>query len=144
MVSLAGHAYAKKPFAFGYRQEYMPACAALLTRNRIPLASLGGKSGTGRIAGGGISVPIPTLRPAPEDPETLANLAGGLVIEQRPRNAIEAADVRTLGPSYYYQERPVIVFAKGKWTPQLSPLDMIVVGTAEAAEPGQQPTAPQP
>jgi hypothetical protein len=88
MVSLAGAPYAKKPFAFAYRREYIPACAALLRSNTTNVASFGVKSR--------VNPPIPTLRPASEDPETLANIAGGLVIEQRLGTAIEVADVRTL------------------------------------------------
>jgi hypothetical protein len=91
-VSLKGQAYTAQPYAYGFRKNFVPACKAKLTTG---LAGLGErfaaaqaeflKSGKGRtrVAAGKARppAPVPLQRPASwEDPETLANRAGGFAI----------------------------------------------------------------
>lgn len=157
-VSLKNKRYVMQPFAFNYRQEFNPACQAQLQDGLTALAKVMprfvakvGKKGKLVAIGKGktpVDIPLPTLRPGAEDPETLANLAGGLVIEHSPAPSLEVAGidgsaVRTIGPAYYYEAPVVIEFAKRPWTPDLSPPDFSLIGSAEAAEAPQEAHPPR-
>lgn len=99
-VSLDGQRYFDQPYAFAYRTQYMPHCAAQL---HTGLAALGERVRAAALVGGSVaaplpaslgeqfeaaararmeafSVPVPITRPDwSSDPETVANRAGRLV-----------------------------------------------------------------
>ncbi len=108
-TSLSGQRYADQPYAFFYRQNYVPACTAqlhagmsalarryfALLPSRRKIAALPRKP-----------VPSPQMRrPYLEDPETLANAAGRFTVKPvAPVVALAdapAKHVRMVGPAYY-------------------------------------------
>lgn len=111
MVSLTGQPYSKLPTAFAYRNSYNPACTCnSAAANATPLP--------GRVAVM-LRAPAPRVLPVPirrpqigEDPETLANRAGGFELATLPRQIDSVAratgpdgrDVRVVGPTYYYAQ----------------------------------------
>ncbi len=132
MVSVDGQPYTALPTAFRYRTEYDPSCschsaagatasgsgsmfdqlaaqAAALT----PGGAVGGPVGMPTPLVPAISAPTPLPAPAPgEDPETLANRAGGLLpqpVGTSPGTAVAAVSgagdqpkkIRVVGPEYY-------------------------------------------
>lgn len=136
MVSLSGQPYTALPAAFRYRKEYDPSCgcgsvAAYPAQTGYPLqdapantlASLAPGFDTGGAFPAPASqvlppapqpfVPLPPRRPTRyEDPETLANRAGGLLF-RRPVTASETArvgnltaddGVRIVGPEVFFPE----------------------------------------
>jgi hypothetical protein len=120
-VSLSGQRYFQQPNAFAFRQAFHPQCAvqlhagltslgqrvfATLPKATTPPAKFE-KAATKRMAAE--KVPIPILRPdRADDPETLANRAGGLVPAPiNPAATIVAEDgsiVRTVGDPYLFVE----------------------------------------
>ena len=143
-VSLKNKPYSTEPFAFTYRSSFNPVCAAQLKSGLATLAKVlpkpvvvasGKKRGRAVVA---MVPPIPRPRPIAEDPETLANFAGGLSIEM-PQSEIEVAGldaraIRTIGPAYYYEPPVQIDFTRRPWTPDLSPPDLSFIGSAYADE----------
>ena len=116
MVSLSGEPYSALPTAFLYRQKYDKSCTCHSAVAAAPQFTNFEADGTpaplASDASSMANIPMPRLRPddAGEDPETLANRAGGLVPEPVTAQAAateagETADgrkVRIVGPSYYY------------------------------------------
>jgi hypothetical protein len=126
MVSLAGEPYTLLPTAFRYRGEYDRACSCGKIATVPPAAGeIAGYTPVqgndpwafarrGEVIGPlGAVLPVPIARPEEsEDPETLANRAGGMVPE--PVEAPEATiaglgpdgkrTVRIVGPTYYYAQ----------------------------------------
>jgi hypothetical protein len=141
-VSLSGQPYTSLPTAFRYRTEFDPSCSCrtsqqtAATTNYFP--SVDAALATLRGARGGLSdaavqptiVPVPTPRPTmSEDPETLANLAGGLVPQPTAPLPAEAAvadlapdaggrHVRVVGPAYYYTLPPTVPEATSRTVAQ--------------------------
>lgn len=138
----SGKRYGDLPNAFLYRDSYVPACAIQLktgiaalvaryrsllpTRNRPAAVSLMRRL-----------VPVPQARPpASEDPETLANAAGGFRIEPvAPGSAAVVADaaprtVRMVGAAYYAE---LFDLAKVRQQQALRP-SLSLIGSATAAE----------
>lgn len=129
-VSLSGQPYTSLPTAFRYRTEYDPSCTCRTTGETTAstryfpsldaaLASLRGSGGLSDVGVVATIVPIPPARPsASEDPETLANRAGGLVPEptapRPPESAVASLpedgghQVRVVGPAYYYTLPPTV------------------------------------
>jgi hypothetical protein len=127
-VSLTGQPYTSLPTAFRYRTEVDPNCtcrtggATAASTNYYPsvdaaLASLRSTRTLADDPAAVIPTPVPIPRPEfSEDPETLANRAGGLVPEPTAPLPAEAAvadlnltggrDVRVVGPAYYYTLAP--------------------------------------
>jgi hypothetical protein len=125
-VSLKGEAYAGQPFAFAYLRQFSPACKGLLTAGLEGLgerfkAAMAEKfaadlrDGKVRRDGGTAGIrqppPAPIARPAlAEDPETLANRAGGFTVE--PVRPVALADldekkpVRIVGGFFYTLPTP--------------------------------------
>ena len=109
-TSLSGDRYADQPYAFFYRQNYVPACVAEL---HVGLSALASRYNAllpppRQVAMAPRSrVPIPQLRrPFSEDPETLANAAGRFTVKPVTPLAVALADappkhVRMVGPAYY-------------------------------------------
>lgn len=109
-VSLDGkRKLADQPFAFAYRASYNPACAAELNAGlsrvkEVMTAYLAEKAKVRAPAATGVRV-TPLLRPVMgQDPETLANRSGEFVPGSVLTQMAAAASVRTVGPTYYYQE----------------------------------------
>jgi hypothetical protein len=133
--SLDGKTYGQQPFAFAFRSTYDKACA---TELHTGLAALGKRYADVRLKrrgapGARIARPVPTPLPRPsqfEDPETLANLEGGLIIRRLVNDAVamNAKPVRIIGPAYYADlfdlTRP----------PQPSRFDFGIIGSAKADE----------
>lgn len=152
-VSLKGEPILASTNAFAARHFFAEACQAQLHRG---LASLG-EAFLDRIAEARASQPIkeqpktkaPPLLPAPvarlapgQDPETLANLAGGFVV--RPilppgEVAIAAANapMRKLGPDYYYTT-PIAIESL-RHPAQRGPV-FTLIGSAHADEVGSDVT----
>jgi hypothetical protein len=119
-VSLKGEPYASEPFAFTYTKEFSPACKSQLTEGLADLAERfataqaehSAKKGQlvridkkGRVV---VSPPIPEARPGVgEDPETVANRAGGFRIEPPEAEPVAVSDlnekkpVRIVGGFFY-------------------------------------------
>jgi hypothetical protein len=126
MVSLAGEPYLALPSAFRYRREYDKSCSCgRIAASPSAITDIAGTTvpaandpwGFARSAEAsalpGQIPPVPTTRPVlGEDPETLANRAGGFV--PAPVVAPPAAvaglspdgqrSVRVVGPSYFYAQ----------------------------------------
>ena len=109
-TSLSGQRYADQPYAFLYRQNYAPACAAQLHAGMSALAAryFALLPPRRKIAAAARKpVPSPQIRrPYLEDPETLANAAGRFTVKPVRPAAIALADapakhVRMVGPAYY-------------------------------------------
>lgn len=117
MVSLSGQPYTSLPTAYKFRTSYDKAC----TCGSIAAVPRGGFTeftSTGTLqpmttAPQVASAPLPNLRPAlGEDPETIANRAGGFVpgpiapSDGTDGQATVSADgskkIRVVGPTYYY------------------------------------------
>jgi hypothetical protein len=147
MVSVDGEPYASKPFAFAYRANYSPTCAAELTAGLATLAKASRASG--RLAVRSLLLP-PRLRPGRgEDPETIADAEGGLDLNSSPLAAAQAVadarfqSVRTVGPAYYYAT-PIHLDTLGK--KPAKPALFTIISPAEAAEqpaPIARPVVPQ-
>lgn len=128
-VSLDGERYFDLPYAFAFRTQFMPHCAAQLhdglaalgkrvsaavsNQGHIPAAapaSLGAQFEAAALARmEAFSAPIPTERPDwSSDPESLANRAGGLVPTQlaapRRETALVGDASRSVGEPYYFVE----------------------------------------
>lgn len=104
--------YADQQYAFKFRERFNPVCqaqlaagvGALASRYRDALIDIVRSAGTATAAT--VEMPLPRLRPKSvgEDPETLANISGGLEVKPL---AVEAAarvtvpGVRFVGEPYY-------------------------------------------
>lgn len=114
MVSLTGQSYSALPTAFRYRQEYDPGCGC--GTPATVTASLGTGFDLSRRPLAAPLIALPKTRPAiSEDPETLANRAGGFTIRRAPRDSGAvvaelpgAPEVRVVGPSFYYGQKTEI------------------------------------
>lgn len=100
-VDLAGQRYVEMPFAYLYRTEYDPSI-------RCSMASTVAFAGAAPAVPDALpTVPVPLPRPErSEDPETLANRAGGFVPPSRTQDeAVLTADgIRLIGPAFYYAQ----------------------------------------
>ena len=117
MVSLSGQPYTALPNAFRFQKEYDKSCtcgSASSVAIQGPVQNFS-DFGTGGIqadetaaAEAAPAVPLPHLRPAAgEDPETIADRAGGFVPQPvTPGDANQSASasgqIRVVGPDYYY------------------------------------------
>ena len=117
MVSLSGQPYTALPNAFRFQKEYDKSCtcgSASSVAIQGPIQNFS-DFGTGGIqadetaaAEAAPAVPLPHLRPAAgEDPETIADRAGGFVPQPvTPGDANQSASasgqIRVVGPDYYY------------------------------------------
>jgi hypothetical protein len=119
-VSLSGQRYFQQPYAFAFRQAFHPQCAVRLHQG---LASLGARvmaslppappqskfeqAAAKRMATEKVPIPIPRQDWA-DDPETLANRAGGLVPapikETATMVSADGSIVRTIGDPYLFAE----------------------------------------
>jgi hypothetical protein len=153
---VSGRRYGDLPTALHYRDTYEPACAAqlktgiaaLVARYRALLPTRNRPAAVSQIRR---FVPVPQARPpASEDPETLANAAGGFRIEPvTPGSAAVVADaaprtVRMVGAAYYAE---LFDLAKVRQQQALRP-SLSLIGSAVAAEApaaaSPQPAAPLP
>jgi hypothetical protein len=116
-VDLDGRPYAALPTAFAFRESYNPTCGC---QPVTTVATVEGPPYTpievsleARLAALRTIIPTPARRPEPtEDPETLANRAGGFIPGQPMSNvpALVAGGVtgdggiRLIGPAYYYAQ----------------------------------------
>ena len=148
-VSLKGEPMMSSPNAFAFRHFFSESCQGQLQRG---LANLG-EAFLARVAEAEASsppknraptaapnlLPAPVLRLAPgQDPETLANFAGGFVVRPvlPPEEAAIAAastPMRKLGPEYYYTAPIAIDGLRNP--PQRGPV-FTLIGSAHADEPG--------
>lgn len=143
-VSLAsGRRYGDLPNALMYRETYVPACAVQLKTGIAALVSrylaLVPKKKAAVVAA--LRRPLPPVpmarRSASEDPETLANLAGGFriapVVAEASRLVADAppASVRMVGAAYYAE---LFDLAKIRREQELRP-SISLIGSAAAAEP---------
>jgi hypothetical protein len=116
-VNLTGQPYADLPNAFAFRESYHPSCGCqpvtLATAGASPTYTPIETTLEARLAALRNVMPLPIRRPErSEDPETLANRAGGLIPGMVPANAsplVEAGvigqgGVRLIGPAYYYAQ----------------------------------------
>jgi hypothetical protein len=146
-VSLKGEPMTSSTNALAFRHFYAGTCQAQLHRG---LANLG-EAFLVRVAEGKANQPLkdqpkrraPTLLPAPmvraapgQDPETLANVAGGFVVRpvRSPEEAAVAAasaPIRKLGPEYYYATPIAIENLRNP--PQRGPV-FSLIGSAHADE----------
>ncbi len=109
-TSLSGQRYADQPYAFFYRQNYVPSCVAQLHAGMSALAKryFSALPPRRNVAAARPlkPVPMPQMRaPQAEDPETLANAAGHFTVKPvAPKVALAdapAKHVRMVGPAYY-------------------------------------------
>jgi hypothetical protein len=146
-VSLKGEPMTESTNALAFRHFFAGSCQAQLHRG---LANLG-EAFLVRVAEAKANQPpkdqpktrAPTLLPAPmvraapgQDPETLANLAGGFVVRpvRSPEEAAVAAasaPIRKLGPEYYYTTPIAIESLRNP--PQRGPV-FSLIGSAHADE----------
>ncbi|MCW5718409.1 MAG: DUF2865 domain-containing protein [Bauldia sp.] len=102
-VDLEDRRYVDMPFAYLYRSSYDPAIRCELSRTVVAAIAM-----PEPVAEAVPSVPVPRSRPVPsEDPETLANRAGGIVISPLPPGEgplLAANGVRLIGPAFYYAQ----------------------------------------
>ncbi len=146
-VSLKGEPMTSSTNALAYRHFYSGSCQAQLHRG---LANLGQAFLT-RIAEAKANQPpkeqpktkAPALLPAPvaravpgQDPETLANLAGGFIVRtvrspEESAVAAASAPIRKLGPEYYYATPIAIESIRNP--PQRGPV-FSLIGSAHADE----------
>ncbi len=108
--SPSGQRYGDQPYAFSYRDSYMPACAAQLHTGLSALAHRYFSQVPSKRKIATVDrkrpppLPVPQVRPPiAEDPETLANAAGNftftlpaMALANRP-----VKPVRMVGPAYY-------------------------------------------
>jgi hypothetical protein len=106
-----GKPYGSQPYAFAYRQNFNPSCAAQLQDTVAAVATEPTRAGTASPSTAAAAtapktpLPIPQRRPVPsEDPETLANALGNIT----PRSLAVAAaptlspsGIRVVGAGYY-------------------------------------------
>jgi hypothetical protein len=116
MVSLSGQPYSALPNAFRFQKEYDKSCTcqsagAAATQGPIQNFSDFGAGGLQpydpTVSDTTPTVPLPYLRPVPgEDPETIADRAGGFVPRPPSTLTTQTADgdtnVRVVGPDFYY------------------------------------------
>ena len=157
-ASLSGKRYLNLPTALLYRSEFNRSCQAqlhaglkgLAAAQEVALARAEAAQAAERAADPeGARLPVPTARvPEGEDPETLANLAGDFRVEPvmpetedvgAVADAGGAAEIRRLGPDYYY--RAPVTLDGLKREPWKAP-DFSFVGTANAGEPQDTSEAP--
>ncbi len=115
-VDIDGAPYTQLVNAFAFQEAYNAACRCgtpLVTTPGPEVAGMGGpftplpEAATDRLAALAVGVPLPVPRPEPtEDPETLANRAGGLTLPYDPFTdgpavALEIDGIRIVGPAYY-------------------------------------------
>ncbi len=108
-TSLSGERYGDQPYAFLYRNNLVPACVKQLHDGLAALAQRYYSQVPAQVSRAPTivtPVPRPLARlPASEDPETLADAAGGFTI--RPvapavaMSDVPAKKVRMVGPAYY-------------------------------------------
>lgn len=113
MVSINGESYTALPTAFRYRSEYDPSCTCR-SATASTFAELAAQ--VAALPSTGAEMPamiVPTPSPAPalgEDPETVANRAGGLVptpVATSNETAVAGVSgdgerrIRVVGPEYY-------------------------------------------
>jgi hypothetical protein len=150
-TSLSGARYGDQPFAFAYRDSYAPACVtqlhdgidALKQRyfSRVPLK----KRGPAIAAIKKKAIPLPEVRPPlAEDPETIANLAGGFtpqpVAPAVAMSEMPGKSIRMVGAAYYADLFDLSKAAKPPSRPGFS-----LVGPAAAEEGSNTRTAsPEP
>lgn len=112
-TNLAGLAYADSPNAFLYQTAFNPTCGCQPGNGTTTTVAVTPYVPTAeeRLAAFRSVVPVPPRRPEPsEDPETLANRAGGLTpgIGAVPAEATVAGvtegGIRLIGPAYYYAQ----------------------------------------
>ena len=152
-VSLKGEPMMASTNAFAYRHFYSASCQAQLQRG---LASLG-EAFLARIAEAKANEPAreqpktaaPALLPVPvarapmgQDPETLANLAGGFAVRpvlppEEAAIAAASAPMRKLGPEYYYAT-PIAIESLRNPAPR-GPV-FTLIGSAHADESGDDVT----
>ena len=155
-VSLRGEPLSNLGTAFAYRHFFSPSCQGQLQRG---LAYLGeafiaraSEAASKTVSGKQTPTRAPALLPPPmpriaagQDPETLANLAGRFVVEpvvveeeveevEVVASATAPADVRKLGPDYYYT--PPIKIEALRNPPQTGPM-FTLIGSAHADEAGR-------
>ncbi|MCR4282196.1 MAG: DUF2865 domain-containing protein [Bauldia sp.] len=148
-ASVSGARYGDQPYAFLYRQQFVPMCAAQLKNG---LAALGERywATQGRrttAAANIVPLPMPNLRPSErqEDPETIANRAGRLPVapyagEDETTATASAFSVRQVGEPYYAELfDPSRAEEPPKHRP---PLGFDLIGAAMATE--ARETAPTP
>jgi hypothetical protein len=111
-VNLDGTAYTEMVNAFAFREAYNPSCRCGGPTVQVAAAGTGGPftplpaAATDRLAEATAIIPPPARRPVPtEDPETLANRAGGLTLPYDPFGGAAAAlvidGIRIVGPAFY-------------------------------------------
>jgi hypothetical protein len=113
--NIDGTPYADLVNAFAFRQAYNSDCRC--GAPTVQVAAAGGPftplpaTATDRLADLRAAVPTPVPRPEPtEDPETLANRAGGLTLPYDPFAVAPGVElvvdgIRFVGPTYYYALR---------------------------------------
>jgi hypothetical protein len=108
MMSIDGDPYTSLPTAFKYRTSYDPSCTCR-PANGYAASSVDANARPPLDPNAGLAMRAPRARPEPsEDPETLANRAGGFVPERvrgdDPMTASIAGDgdegIRTVGPVF--------------------------------------------
>ncbi len=117
MVSLSGEPYTSLPNAYKFRTSYDKACTcgsvASISSEGFSEFPSNGTLDPMATAPAAASAPLPNLKPAlGEDPETIANRAGGFVPKpivpsdatdsQTTVSADGSKKIRIVGPSYYY------------------------------------------
>jgi len=152
-VSLTGTPLAAEPYAFAFRSSFSEACQGELKQGLANLA----KAFADQVAAAKANLPVapgtpaPVLLPAPiarvnpnQDPETLANLAGGFTVapvapEGTEQVAVASTKIRRLGPDYYYSvpERIEALYAPPDLGPEFS-----LISSAHAAEPAKPTDGP--
>ena len=145
-VSLTGTPLASEPYAFAFRSSFSDACQGELKQGLSNLA----KAFADQVAAAKADLPVaqgtpaPVLLPAPatqvnpnQDPETVANLAGGFTVEPvapegTEQVAVASTKIRRLGPDYYYSTPQHIdaLYAPPDLGPEFS-----LISSAHAAEP---------
>jgi hypothetical protein len=118
-VSLKGKPLAREPYAFAFRETFNEACQAELKTGltRLAAAFLAKQEqstaiGTDETAASTV-LPHPLRRPpAGNDPETVANRAGGFIarptLSSKDAAIVAASRMRKLGSDYYYADSLVI------------------------------------
>lgn len=100
-VDLGGRPYVEMPYAYRYRTAYDPSIRCSMAPPVVAATA------TAPILQERLVVPVPSPRPErSEDPETLANRAGGLIPATPSGVApvLMANDIRLIGPAYYYAQ----------------------------------------
>lgn len=103
-IDLGGRPYVEMPFAYRYRTAYDPSIRCEMAATRV--AALDPPALPPAVNAGPV-VPVPLPRPErSEDPETLANRAGGLVPPSPSEDGtiLTANGIRLIGPAFYYAQ----------------------------------------